>query len=277
MTEVYNQNALACSKLTTRNFSTSFSVSVRLLHPKFRMAIYAVYGFVRFADEIVDSFFQQDQEYLLDKFRNDAYEAIERGFSTNPILHSFQWVVNEYGIDRELIDSFLQSMEMDLHRRGHDRGSFHRYLYGSAEAVGLMCLKILTCEYGTYDDLKHPARKLGEAFQKVNFLRDIREDYLDRGRTYFPDLDMERFDDKIKKELEDEIQKDFDEALNGIKKLRTDSRFGVYVSYYYYTRLFSKIKKTKAENLVRQRYRISNVSKFFLTVFAWLRHLIRHY
>lgn len=277
MIELYNENAFACSKLTTRNFSTSFSIGVRLLDKKIRTPIYAIYGFVRYADEIVDTFFEQDQKYWLEKFKKDTYEAIEKGFSFNPILHSFQTVVNQYQIDHELIESFLKSMEMDLYHSEYDRGGFQQYVYGSAEVVGLMCLKIFTHEQGNYQELVYYARKLGEAFQKINFLRDLKDDYINRGRSYFPQVDMTRFNDETKKELEKDIQGDFDESLTGIKKLSPDSRFGVYIAYYYYTRLFKKIKKIKAEDLVKHRYRISNAKKFYLVMAAYFNHLIRIY
>ncbi len=277
MTGLFNDTAFACSRLTTRKFSTSFSIGVRLLDRKFRDPIYAIYGFVRFADEIVDTFFEQDQKYWLDKFKKDTYEAIEKGFSFNPILYSFQKVVNHYHIDHELIESFLKSMEMDLHRTEYDSSGFQQYVYGSAEAVGLMCLKIFTFEKGNYQELIPYARKLGEAFQKINFLRDLRDDYIDRGRSYFPRLDLTRFDDATKKELEKDIQKDFDESLTGIGKLPTDSRFGVYIAYFYYTHLFKKIQKIKAEDLIRHRHRISNAKKFYLVLVAYFNHLIRKY
>ena len=277
MIELYNENAFACSKLTTKKFSTSFSIGVRLLDKKFRPAIYAIYGFVRYADEIVDTFFEQDQKYWLEKFRKDTYEAIEKKFSFNPILHSFQSVVNKYRIDHELIESFLKSMEMDLYHREYDKGGFQQYVYGSAEVVGLMCLQVFTNEKGNYSELVPYARKLGEAFQKINFLRDLKDDYLDRGRSYFPQVDMTRFDDATKRELEDDIQRDFDESLIGIRKLSTDSRFGVYIAYFYYTRLFKKIRKIKAEDLVKYRYRISNAKKLYLVLAAFFNHLIRKY
>lgn len=277
MIELYNDSSFACSKLITKKFSTSFSIGVRLLDKKFRPAIYAIYGFVRYADEIVDTFFEQDQKYWLDKFKKDTYESIEKGFSFNPILHSFQAVVNQYHIDHELIESFLKSMEMDLYHKEYDKGGFQQYVYGSAEVVGLMCLQVFTFEKGNYQELVHYARKLGEAFQKINFLRDLKDDYLDRGRSYFPQVDMTRFDDRTKQELEKDIQHDFDESLIGIRKLPTDSRFGVYIAYFYYIHLFKKIRKIKAEDLVRHRYRISNAKKLYLIMAAYFNHLIRKY
>lgn len=277
MIELFNDNAFACSKLTTKKFSTSFSIGVRLLHKKFRPAIYAIYGFVRYADEIVDTFFEQDQKYWLEKFKKDTYEAIDKGFSFNPILHSFQMTVNQYRIDHELIDSFLHSMEMDLYHSEYDKEGFQKYVYGSAEVVGLMCLQVFTHEQGNYQELKYYARKLGEAFQKINFLRDLRDDYLDRGRSYFPHVDMTQFNDNTKKLLEEDIQGDFDESLIGIRKLSTESRFGVYVAYFYYTRLFKKIKRIKADDLIKHRYRISNAKKFYLVLAAYVNHLLRKY
>lgn len=277
MIELYNDSAFACSKLITKKFSTSFSIGVRLLDKKFRPAIYAIYGFVRYADEIVDTFFEQDQKYWLEKFRKDTYESIAKGFSFNPVLHSFQAVVNHYHIDHELIESFLKSMEMDLYHKEYDKGGFQDYVYGSAEVVGLMCLQVFTYEKGNYQELVYYARKLGEAFQKINFLRDLKDDYIDRGRSYFPQVDMIRFDDRTKQELEKDIQHDFDESLIGIRKLPTDSRFGVYIAYFYYIHLFKKIRKIKAEDLVRHRSRISNAKKLYLVVAAYFNHLIRKY
>ncbi len=265
--DLYTKNSLQISKLTTRNYSTSFSLGVALLQKEFRLPIYAIYGFVRVADEIVDTFHDQEQAAQLAKFRKNTYAAIEDGMSTNPILHSFQWVVNEYGIDLDLIESFLYSMEMDLSKKEYDAEEFATYVYGSAEVVGLMCLRVFyKGDDEGYRALIHPARKLGEAFQKINFLRDIKSDYEDRGRFYFPGVDMSEFNDNTKETIEADIQADFDAAFEGIKKLNRASRLGVLISYTYYVKLFEKIRRTDASNIFRKRYRISNIRKIWILI-----------
>jgi len=263
--DFYTANALKISKTTTMNYSTSFSMGVWMLNKKYRPAIYAIYGFVRFADEIVDTFHDQDQKALLKTFSEETYEAIEKGFSTNPILHSFQWAVNKFSIEREHIEAFLYSMELDLYKNTYTREEYHRYIYGSAEVVGLMCLRVFYHgEDETYQKLIHPARKLGEAFQKVNFLRDMLSDYHERGRVYFPEVDFDHFDVQMKKDIEDEIKRDFDEAYAGIRLLRKDIRLGVYLAYNYYLKLLEKIKKAQPDDLLEKRFRIPNRRKFML-------------
>lgn len=266
--DLYTHNSLDCSEKTTKNYSTSFSLGVRLLGKPLRRPIYAIYGFVRFADEIVDTFHDQDKRELMRKLEADTFDAISRKFSTNPILHSFQWVVNEYQIDHEMIRSFLRSMKMDLcpNNRNYSQDTYNFYIYGSAEVVGLMCLKVFCHEDKNYDELVVPARKLGEAFQKVNFLRDIKSDLEERGRFYFPDANFEKFDNAAKKVIEQDIQQDFDEALTGIRKLDKDARFGVYLAYTYYQNLFNKIKRTDASDILQKRYRISNFRKILLLI-----------
>lgn len=274
--EDYNHISLKISRLATISYSTSFSMGVRLLQKPYRMPIYAIYGFVRFADEIVDTFHDHDQQRMLEEFRKETFRAIGEGVSTNPILQSFQWVVNTYRIDHHLIEAFLDSMEMDLTRKKHTEESFRKYVYGSAEVVGLMCLRVF---YHTddqeYESLIHPARKLGEAFQKINFLRDIHADFADRGRFYFPGTDLNNLNENIKKEIEKDIQKDFDEAYLGIKKLNRPSRLGVLVSYTYYLKLFRKIKRTPASRVFARRYRISNLRKLLLLAGLWIRYQLR--
>lgn len=265
--DLYTRNSLQLSKLTTKNYSTSFSLGVSLLKKEFRLPIYAVYGFVRVADEIVDTFHDQNKERKLNEFRRETYGAIDDGMSTNPILHSFQWVVNEYNIDHQLIDAFLTSMEMDLTKQEYTLREFQQYVYGSAEVVGLMCLRIFYKDQDeAYEALIHPARKLGEAFQKINFLRDIQSDFEERGRFYFPGIAMDEFNNEAKKAIEDDIKADFDEAYLGIKNLNNASRLGVLVSYTYYLKLFEKIKKTDAANIFKKRYRISNIRKIWILV-----------
>jgi 15-cis-phytoene synthase len=271
--EQYTHNALDCSEKTTKNYSTSFSLGVRLLGKPMRRPIYAIYGFVRFADEIVDTFHDQNKKELIKRFENETFEAIEKGFSSNPILHSFQWVVNLYSIDHDLIKSFLRSMRMDLcpNSKNFSQVKYHNYIYGSAEVVGLMCLKVFTHREKNYEELVHPARKLGEAFQKVNFLRDIKSDLEDRDRFYFPNIDFDKFDNPSKKIIEKEIQADFDEALEGIRRLNKDARLGVYLAYTYYQKLFDKIKRTDASNILKKRYRINDFRKMILLAGCYLR------
>ncbi len=263
--ELYNRNALACSRHTTRKYSTSFSLGIRLLAPEVRKAVYAIYGFVRFADEIVDTFHGHDKEVLLERFRKETYLSIDEGISTNPILHSFQMVVNEYSIDHELIEAFFESMAMDLDHKIYDRTKFESYIYGSAEVVGLMCLRVFyKGDPEGYNSLKHPARKLGEAFQKVNFLRDVQSDLEERGRSYFPNVDLLNFSVVQKTKIEHEIENDFREAYQGIVKLKKGARLGVYVAYIYYLKLFRKIKRTPPKAIMRRRIRVSNWVKMSL-------------
>ena len=271
--DLYTRNAIDCSEKTTKNYSTSFSLGVRLLGKPLRSPIYAIYGFVRFADEIVDTFHEQDKRKLMKQLEADTFEAIERKFSSNPILHSFQWVVNQYAIDHELIRSFLRSMKMDLcpNNKNYNEDTYHFYIYGSAEVVGLMCLKVFCHNDKNYEELVVPACKLGEAFQKVNFLRDIKSDLEDRGRFYFPDANFEKFDNTAKKKIEDDIQGDFDDSMIGIRKLNKDAKLGVYLAYMYYQRLFDKIKGTDASKIMLKRYRISNLRKILILVGCYLK------
>lgn len=267
----YLRNAIDVSKKTTINYSTSFSYGIKLLSKENRDAIFSIYGYVRFADEIVDTFFDQNQKALLDTFRKDTYDSIKNEFSINPILHSFQWVVRKYKIGNELIDAFLDSMEMDLNMSEHNDNSFEAYVFGSAEAVGLMCLKVFCPDPAKYDALVHPARKLGSAFQKVNFLRDIKDDFLNRGRSYFPDVDLEAFDETTKQKLVADIKEDFAEAQKGIINLPREARIGVYIAYIYYLNLTKKIGRTSAKKLLKQRIRISNKKKIRLLLVAILK------
>jgi len=271
--DLYTHNALDCSEKTTKNYSTSFSLGVRLLGKPLRRPIYAIYGFVRFADEIVDTFHDQDKKEQIRKFESEAFDAIEKGFSSNPILHSFQWVVKKYSIDHDLIKSFLRSMRMDLcpNSKNFSQQKYHSYIYGSAEVVGLMCLKVFTYKEKNYDELAPAARKLGEAFQKVNFLRDIKSDLEERDRFYFPNVNFDQFDNASKKLIEKDIQADFDEALNGIRKLDDNARLGVYLAYIYYQKLFDKIKRTDASRILKKRYRISDLRKMALLAESYFR------
>ena len=271
--DLYRKNNLDCSRITTRNYSTSFSLGVRVLSPKYREGIYSIYGFVRYADEIVDTFFDQDQRTIFAEFRMETFKAIDRGFSINPIIDSFQMAVRKYNIDRELIEAFLLSMEMDLSHEVYSPELLKTYIYGSAEVVGLMCLRVFYYnEPEKYDQLVAPARKLGEAFQKVNFLRDARDDYAEKGRIYFKNIDFNHFTDETKKQLEDEIEKDFQESMEGIRQLKKQVRLGVYLAYSYYLHLLKEIKKARPEEILKKRYRVSNRRKSYLLVNAYLKN-----
>jgi 15-cis-phytoene synthase len=278
MKQLFDNISYSTSKITTKTYSTSFSIGIYCLHRDFRRPIYNVYGFVRFADEIVDSFHGHDKETLLDEFRQETYKAIERKISLNPILNSFQEVVHQYKIDHELIEAFFRSMKMDLSKNVHDRNSYDDYIYGSAEVVGLMCLKIFTKGNTlTYESLKPAARKLGAAFQKVNFLRDMKDDYQELGRVYFPEIDFTKFKPEEKHLLEEEIEKDFQDALDGIRQLHPASRFGVYVAYTYYKNLFKRIKATPPSQIMSKRISVPNYQKIRLLFTSYFLHRIRCY
>lgn len=273
MKAIYDDLTAFCAKKTTRKYSTSFSAGIQLLDKSIHRPIYGIYGLVRFADEIVDSFHGYDKAKLLKSFKKDTYTAIEDKISLNPILNEFQRAVNQYHIDHELIETFFNSMEMDLNDKEHDAQSYQNYILGSAEVVGLMCLHVfVNGDVQQYNELKPYAMKLGAAFQKVNFLRDIKADYQTLGRTYFPDVDMGSFSDKDKKEIENEIEADFREALIGIKKLPREAKKGVYLSYIYYLQLLRKIKRTPAEKILEARIRIPNHHKISLLFQSMFRH-----
>lgn len=264
--EHYENTCVKLSKRLTIAYSTSFSWGIRAFASEYRQPIYSIYGWVRVADEIVDTFLDSDKKYLLDKFKKDTYEAIEHKLSTNPIIHSFQKVVNEYNIGHNLIDAFLKSMEMDLEETSHNRNDYDQYIYGSAEVVGLMCLNIFVGgNKEKYEELKESARMLGSAFQKVNFLRDIKSDLADRSRIYLPGVHHEMLiNNTNKKELEFEIEKEFHEAYLGIKQLPIGVKLGVYSAYLYYLMLFKKIKRMDVKQLMSKRVRISNLYKLYL-------------
>jgi phytoene synthase len=273
MKALFDEISIRSSRMVTRAYSTSFSLGIRLLHRDLRDPIYAIYGFVRFADEIVDTFHDFNKKQLLDEFRADTYRAIETGISLNPILNSFQQVVNRYHIERPVIDAFLHSMEMDLTDAEHDRASYEEYILGSAEVVGLMCLSVYTeGNKEQYEALKAPAMKLGSAFQKVNFLRDLHADFNHLGRTYFPGVDLNCFDEACKREIEAEIEADFKAAHEGILALPAKARFGVYLAYVYYLSLFRKIQNTSPEVVLQERIRIPNQRKYSLILSTYLRY-----
>ncbi len=273
MKYIFDMISRKSSKMTTNVYSTSFSLGIRVFDKKFHDPIYAIYGFVRFGDEIVDSFHGFDKQRLLAKFRRDTFESIADGISLNPILNSFQWVVNKYNIDHELIDLFLQSMEMDLDQKEHDPDSFKQYILGSAEVVGLMCLQVFVDgDRQRYEELKPSAMALGSAFQKVNFLRDLNADKNQLGRSYFPGLDVMRLDEETKKQIINDIEADFNHAYTGIKELPRGARFGVYVAYIYYLSLLRKIRRTHSSEILRKRVRIPNREKYGLLLSSAFRH-----
>ncbi|ALL06035.1 phytoene synthase [Pedobacter sp. PACM 27299] len=273
MKEIYDKLSAACSEMITKRYSTSFSLGIYFLEEKLRHPIYAIYGFVRLADEIVDSFHDYDKPILLSKFKRDCFEAIEDGISLNPILNSFQQVVNKYDIDKELIELFLRSMEMDLEQALYTPEKYNEYILGSAQVVGLMCLQVFTeGDKLQYEKLKDSAMQLGSAFQKVNFLRDINADYYTLSRSYFPNVNLSAFSNTEKKLIEEEIEEEFKRALIGIRQLPASSRNGVYLAYVYYKKLFQKIKSSTAEKVMSQRIRISNAHKFGLMFDSIIRY-----
>lgn len=270
--KLYDDVCHECSQHITKRYSTSFSMGIRVFAKKYRQPIYSIYGFVRFADEIVDTFHQHDKQTLLDEFRQHTAEAIERRMSLNPVLQAFQQVVHQYGVEQHLIDAFLDSMEMDLHNSVHDQDSLDRYIYGSAEVVGLMCLHVFCPDKAEYERLKPYAMGLGSAFQKINFLRDMKSDYEDRGRVYFPDVDFTTFNNEDKLRIEEDILADFQKGFEGIKQLPNGVRFGVYLAYVYYMSLFKKIKKATAKHVANERIRVRNRRKLFLLTTSAVRH-----
>lgn len=273
MMTLYNQTCIECSELITHRYSTSFSMGIRAFDKQYRAPIYTIYGFVRFADEIVDTFHGFPKADLLDRFRQDTYQAIHERISLNPVLHAFQDTVHRYNIEIELIDAFLDSMAMDLHLNNYEQKGYEKYIYGSAEVVGLMCLRVF-CQGNDaeYQRLKAPARSLGSAFQKINFLRDMASDFDERGRVYFPGVDFSCFSAKDKIEIEADIKKDFDEAYLGIIQLPKGARFGVYLAYVYYTNLFHKIKRAPAARVTKERIRVRDSKKVFLLFSSALRN-----
>nr|WP_294793454.1 phytoene/squalene synthase family protein [uncultured Mucilaginibacter sp.] len=273
MKEKFDQLSAECSKLTTRRYSTSFSLGIRFLDKDLHDPIYAIYGFVRLADEIVDSFHDYDKQVLLNQFKKDCFEAIENGISLNPILNSFQQAVHCYSIDHQLINQFLESMEMDLGRHNYTQQKYEEYILGSAEVVGLMCLYVFTGgNQLMFEELKPRAMKLGAAFQKINFLRDIGADYLQLNRTYFPGVDLAQFTETDKRKIELDIEADLCEALKGIRALPRSSRRGVFLAYRYYQKLFEKIKLAGACTVFSTRFRISNSRKIALLFDTLLKH-----
>lgn len=274
MLSLYHQVCHQCSELVTKRYSTSFSSAINLLHKDLRQPIYDIYGFVRFADEIVDTFHHQDKAVLLDAFSNDTWKAIKLQFSIHPIIHSFQAVVRRYSIPDHLIAAFLRSMEMDLYKTEYgDRKELDEYVYGSAEVVGLMCLCVFVDgDEQRYASLEPSARKLGAAFQKVNFLRDIQADHHNLNRAYFPGFDFRNFTDTMKSEIEMDIEQDFQDSLPGIRSLPWKARFGVYTAYKYYYTLFKKIRKIKPKSILESRVRVPDYQKVMIMMQAKMAH-----
>ena len=273
MKKLFDEVSYKASKITTKTYSTSFSFGILALHKSLRKSIYNIYGFVRFADEIVDSFHDYDKHILLKKFKDDAFFAIDNKISLNPILNSFQETVNTYSIDLSLINNFLDSMEMDLSERSYDKENYIDYIHGSAEVVGLMCLKVfVNGNEQLYNKLKPTAMSLGSAFQKINFLRDANIDYSLLGRSYFPGVQLDDFSQSDKIKIEKDIEKDFKDALVGIKMLPSSSRGGVYLSYLYYYHLFKKIKHLSPSRILEDRIRIPNLEKLALMFKASLKN-----
>lgn len=270
--KLFDLTTFKCSKIITEHYSTSFTLGIKTLHKRFHYPVYAIYGFVRYADEIVDTFHEHDKKALLNSFKEETFKAIREKISLNPVIHAFQKVVNDYKIEHELIEAFLKSMEMDLYMQTYNDNRYEEYIYGSAEVVGLMCLRVF-CEGDEkqYNHLKEPARRLGSAFQKVNFLRDIKADYVERGRVYFPGVDFSSFSSQAKCEIENDIQADFDAAYQGILKLPSGAKLGVYLAYIYYLNLFKKIKNCSADRIAEQRIRIPDNQKLALLVSTYFR------
>ncbi|MFM2037482.1 MAG: hypothetical protein RL432_421 [Bacteroidota bacterium] len=273
MKHVFDEISHEMSTLTTKRYSTSFSLGIRMLSQEIQKPIYAIYGFVRFADEIVDTFHDFDKASLLDDFKAQTYTAIAQGISLNPILNSFQWAVNYYKIPHDLIETFLESMKMDLNKQAYDEEQYKKYILGSAEVVGLMCLKVFVSGDETeYQRLKPAAMKLGSAFQKINFLRDLNADFKALGRVYFPGVDMNEFNATVKHDIERDIEADFHAGYLGILELPKKARFGVYLAYIYYYKLFAKIKQTPAKVILNERVRIPNNRKVGLLLSSYVRH-----
>lgn len=271
--EIYQNVCAATSKSVTHKYSTSFTLGIKMMNRKYHQPIYSIYGFVRLADEIVDTFHNYNKKYLLQKFKEDTYVAIEQGISLNPILHSFQQVVNEYNIEKKLIDTFLKSMETDLLEVTHNTESYDEYILGSAEVVGLMCLKVF-CDgdENKYQYLKPFAMKLGAAFQKINFLRDANADYVELGRVYFPGINITQLSKYQKEEIEKEIEADFEMGLKGIKQLPKGVKAGVYIAYIYYYSLFNRIKSLSPQSILKERIRVPDFVKYTMLVKTFFRY-----
>jgi phytoene/squalene synthetase len=277
MKSLFDTVSFKCSKLVTKNYSTSFSLAVHMLAPSIREAIYSIYGFVRFADEIVDSFHDYDKEQLINDFEKEYYKAIEIGISLNPILNSFQHTVKQYNITDDLIQAFLKSMKLDLIKSDYNtQTEYEDYIYGSADVVGLMCLKVFVSgKEKKYDQLKSEAMRLGSAFQKVNFLRDLKDDNLVLNRNYFPGINLNSFDENAKNTIIAEIEEDFRIAYQGIVKLPIEAKFGVYTAFVYYKKLLKKLKNTPYHQIGNSRIRVSNYTKAGLLAQSFVTYKLK--
>jgi phytoene/squalene synthetase len=272
MKSLFDTVSRDCSKLVTNSYSTSFSIATKLLAPSIRQDIYNIYGFVRFADEIVDTFHEYDKENLFKGFKKELYEALEHKISLNPILNSFQETVHKYKIDAHLYEAFMDSMEKDLHKSNYlTQEEYEAYIYGSADVVGLMCLKVFVKgDDKTYENLKEDAMKLGSAFQKVNFLRDLKADCEDLERSYFPNADLNRLDEDTKRIIISEIDADFKAGLRGISNLPVEAKLGVYTAYIYYSKLLQKLKDTPSLEIKSKRIRVPNYQKASLLAKSYI-------
>jgi phytoene/squalene synthetase len=272
MIHLFDEVAYDCSQKVTNGYSTSFSSAVKMLSPSIRPAIHSIYGFVRFADEIVDTFHNKDKKLLLDKFEWDFYQSLDMGISLNPILHSFQKTIKEFKIDVKLVDAFMKSMRMDIEKKDYKtQEEYKEYIYGSADVVGLMCLKVfVNGNEEEYKKLKPTAMRLGSAFQKVNFLRDLKNDAEILERSYFPDVDLKNLSPEVKTQIVSEIKADFDAAYEGIKQLPSSSKFGVYTAYRYYRQLLKKLQQTPYNKLMETRIRVSDYHKYGLLFQSYL-------
>lgn len=277
MKQLFDEVSIDCSKIVTRSYSTSFSIAVKMLAPSIRNSIYCIYGFVRFADEIVDSFHDYNKNELIEQFEKDYYKAYEDGISMNPILNSFQATVRKYNITDDLIQAFLKSMKLDLYKSEYTDQEYNEYIYGSADVVGLMCLKVfVNGDQEKYNELKEAAKRLGSAFQKVNFLRDLKDDYELLSRSYFPNVDLSSLDAQSKDKIIQEIESDFDYAMkNGIMKLPVEAKFGVYTAFRYYKRLLKKLKKLPSSKIIESRVRISNPMKLNLLARSYVKYKLK--
>lgn len=274
--ELYHATSAQCSRCITHRYSTSFSLGIRMFHRSLRLPVYSIYGFVRLADEIVDTFHDYDRTTIFQEFRSEVDVSFERGISYNPIIQAYIDVCLKYNIDKDLTDSFLDSMQWDLTKATYQKFEYEQYIFGSAEVVGLMCLKVFCSgDNKQYESLRPFAKALGSAFQKVNFLRDMKSDFEDRGRVYFPNIDFNHFDDDAKKRIELEIQEEFEVAGEGIKKLPHKARLGVFVAYKYYQNLLSKIKNADARVIQEERVRVSDLKKLYILLTSSLKYRLR--
>jgi len=272
MKSIFDKISFDCSRNITRAYSTSFSTAVKMLSPRIRQDIYNVYGFVRLADEIVDSFHDYDKEQLFTMFEADLENALQRGISLNPVLNAFQHTVRQYNIPRSLIDAFMKSMKQDLVKKDYATfAEYNEYIYGSADVVGLMCLKVfVNNDDARYEELKNPAMRLGSAFQKINFLRDLKADMEELDRSYFPTLNLNEMDDATKKAIVEEIEADLREGYKGIVQLPAEAKFGVYTAYVYYKKLLSKLKNTPPLEIKTTRIRVPDYQKVTLLAKCYL-------